>query len=400
MPPPQEEEAFVPDRQRRLAHVSVPIPVLNNNEIITAVELGHGGFCRVMAVRDVKVVPRDKVVLTDEDDISLLVRQKFAKQFSNYKEAHYSYRHVPGQHLPRMGDPSKPPKLALKRLKSSLNTKRYELGANDLNSEVRLLANLRHPNIITVYGMGYDSGSASGHTGRISFVLLDQLRCTLKNKLYMWRERRGMGMFISRSELNELWLERTVILTRIASAVEFLHANGVAHRDLHPHNIGFDSDDTPKLFDFGLARVVGNKRVPPGTIPGKALDDDDAKYQMTGNTGTLRYMAPEIAFGERYGLKVDVYSLAIVFHEVLSLLKPFANVPPTTFTSTVSIKNYRPSIDACWPDGIKHMMNRMWDGKSANRPPSREIVAVLESLLRGSDDQLYPKSAIRRILTK
>ena len=207
-------------------------------------------------------------------------------------------------------------------------------------------------------------------------------------------------MFISRSELNELWLERTVILMRIASAVEFLHANGVAHRDLHPHNIGFDSDDTLKLFDFGLARVVGNKRVPPGIIPGKALDDDDAKYQMTGNTGTLRYMAPEIALGERYGLKVDVYSLAIVFHEVLSLLKPFANVPPTTFTSTVSIKNYRPPIDACWPDGIKHMMNRMWDGKSANRPPSREIVAVLESLLRGSDDQLYPKSAIRRILTK
>ena len=395
MPPPQE--AFVADRQRRLVHVSVPIPVLNNNEIITSVELGQGGFCRVMAVRDVKVVPRDKAVLT-EDDFSF--RQQFAKQFSNYKEAHYSYRAGPAI----MGDPRKqtPPKLALKRLKSSLNKKRYELGANDLNSEVRLLANLRHPNIITVYGMGYDSGSASGHTDRISFVLLDQLRCTLKNKLYMWRERRGMGMLISRSELNELWLERTVILMRIASAVEFLHANGVAHRDLHPHNIGFDSDDTPKLFDFGLARVVGNKRVPPGTIPSKVglLDDDDAKYQMTGNTGTLRYMAPEIALGERYGLKVDVYSLAIVFHEVLSLLKPFANVPPTTFTSTVSIKNYRPSIDACWPDGIKHILNRMWDGKSANRPPSREIVAVLESLLRGSDDQLYPKSAIRQILTK
>ena len=392
MPPPQE--TFVADRQRRLAHVSVSIPVLNNNEIITAAELGQGGFCRVMAVRNVKVV------LT-EDDIS---RQQFAKQFSNYKEAHYSYRHVPGQHLPRMGDPRKqqPPKLALKRLKSSLNKKRYALGAADLNSEVSLLANLRHPNIITVYGVGYDSGSDSGHTDRISFVLLDQLRCTLKNKLYMWRERRGMGMLISRSELNELWLERTVILMRIASAVEFLHANGVAHRDLHPHNIGFDGDDTPKLFDFGLARVVGNKRLPPGTIPSKVglLDDDDAKYQMTGNTGTIRYMAPEIALGEQYGLKVDVYSLAIVFHEVLSLLKPFANVSPTTFTSTVSIKNYRPSIDACWPDGIKHMMNRMWDGKSANRPPSREIVAVLESLLRGSDDQLYPKSAIRRILTK
>ena len=384
------QEAFVADRQRRLAHVSFPI--LYTNEIITSTEIGQGAFCCVLSVRDVKVV------LT-EDDIS---RQQFAKQFSNYKEAHYSYRHVPGQHLPRMGDPSKqvPPKLALKRLKSSLNTKTYELGANDLNSEVRLLEKLRHPNIITVYGMGYDSGSASGHTDRISFVLLDQLRCTLRNKLYMWRERRGMGMLISRSELNELWLERTVILMRIASAVEFLHANGVAHRDLHPHNIGFDSDDTPKLFDFGLARVVGNKRVPPGTIPGKALDDDDAKYQMTENTGTKRYMAPEIALGEQYGLKVDVYSLAIVFHEVLSLLKPFANVPPTTFTSTVSIKNYRPSIEACWPDGIKHIMNRMWDGKSANRPPSREIVAVLESLLRGSDDQLYPKSAIRRVLTK
>jgi len=397
MPPPQE--AFVADRQRRLAHISVPL--LYNNEIITAAELGQGGFCSVFAVRDIRQQsPHDKEVLTG-DDISL--RQQFAKQFSNYREAHYtySYRHVPGQHLSRMGDPSKqkPPKLALKRLKSSLNKKRYDLGAHDLNSEVRLLAKLRHPNIITVYGVGYESGSGSGHTGHISFVLLDQLRCTLKNKLYMWRERRGMGIFISRSELNELWLERTVILMTIASAVEFLHANGVAHRDLSPDNIGFDSDDTPKLFDFGLARVVGNKRLPPGTIPSKVLDNDDAEYQMTGNTGTKRYMAPEIALGERYGLKVDVYSLAIIFHEVLSLLKPFANVPLTTFTSTVSINNYRPSIDACWPDGIKHMLKRMWGGESANRPSSTEVVAVLESLLRGSDDQLYPKSAIRRILT-
>ena len=395
------------DRPQSAAAVA-GLPSLCADEIITAAELGQGGFCSVRAVRNIKLepdAPTDKELVLTEDDVSY--RRKFKSRFGNYDKAHYSYRHVPGQPAPMLGDPAqqKPPKLALKRLKSSLNRKRYAIGLSDLTSEVSLLVSLRHPHIIAVYGVGYDNSDKSGSQAQgksITFVLLDQLRCTLKNKLYMWRERRGMGMLISRAQLNELWLERMVILMRIASAIEFLHSKGVAHRDLNPDNVGFDSDDVPKLFDFGLARVVGDKRLPPGELPNPSeiSGGDDAKYKMTTNTGTIRYMAPEIALSEKYGKKVDIYSFAILMHEVLSLYKPFSNVPSTTFTSTVAIKGLRPTLDACWPDGIKHMMKRMWDGESSIRPTSKEVVAVLESLLRGSDDQLYPKAALRRLLAR
>ena len=411
MPPPKE--AFTADAKSNSplsAAVAAGLPVMCADEILTAAELGQGGFCSVKAVRAIKLEPVNKALVLTEDEISS--RRKFIKRFGNYDKAHYSYRHVPGQPVP-VGDPAqqKPPKLALKRLKTSLNKKRYAIGLSDLTSEVSLLVSLRHPNIITVYGVGYDNSdkksennqSGSQAQGKsITFVLLDQLRCTLKNKLYMWRERRGMGMLISRAQLNELWLERMVILMRIASAIEFLHSKGVAHRDLNPDNVGFDSDDVPKLFDFGLARVVGSKRLPPGELPdpSEASGGDDAKYEMTTNTGTIRYMAPEIALSEKYGKKVDVYSFAILMHEVLSLYKPFSNVPSTTFTSTVAIKGLRPNIDACWPEGIKHMMKRMWDGESSNRPTSKEVVAVFESLLRGSDGQLYPIPVLRRLLAR
>ena len=413
MPPPKEAftaDAKTANRPLFAAAAAANLPVLCADEIVTAAELGRGGFCTVHAVRNVQLVPDtpvDKALVLTEDDVSS--RRKFIKRFGNYDKAHYSYRHVPGQPAP-VGDPAqqKPPKLALKRLKTSLNRKRYAIGLSDLTSEVSLLVSLRHPHIITVYGVGYDNRDKSDKSGSqgqsksIAFVLLDQLRCTLKNKLYMWRERRGMGMLISRAQLNELWLERMVILMRIASAIEFLHSKGVAHRDLNPDNVGFDSDDVPKLFDFGLARVVGNKRVPPGTLPetSEASGGDDAKYEMTTNTGTIRYMATEIALSEKYGLSVDVYSFSIMMHEVLSLYKPFSNVPSVSFTSTVAIKGLRPAIDACWPSGIKHMMTRMWDGESGNRPSSKEVVAVFESLLRGSDDHLYPKPALRRLLAR
>jgi len=154
-----------------------------------------------------------------------------------------------------------------------------------------------------------------------------------------------------------------------------------------------------------LARVVGKERLPPGTLPGDteediSTEDDDARYDMTTNTGTVRYMAPEIALGEQYGLKVDVYSLAIVMHEVLSLRKPYASVPMTTFCSEVAIRGQRPAVDGCWPDGIRHILQRMWDGDGAERPQAKEVVAVLESLLRGSDEQLYPRPALHRLLAR
>ena len=74
----------------------------------------------------------------------------------------------------------------------------------------------------------------------------------------------------------------------------------VIHRDLKPENIGVDSNGRLKLFDFGLGRCV------------KKRSKDTESYKMTGETGTLRYMAPEVVLSKPYTEKVDTYSFGIV----------------------------------------------------------------------------------------
>lgn len=379
-------------------------PVLCSKEIVVGPELGRGGFCTVSAVRRVEVCPDapcDKALVLTEMEVA--ARRRLAKRFAGYERAHYSYRHVPGQPLP-VADPmdQKPPRIALKRLKSSMKKARYEIGLKDLTSEVTLLGLVgnNHPNIISLHAIGFADPSSR----KISFAVIDQLRSTLKNKLYMWREARGLGLLITRQALNELWLERMVVLMRVASAIEFLHSRKIVHRDLNPDNIGFDADDVVKLFDFGLARTVGENRLQESAgsahSNGGNDNDEDTTYGMTANTGTMRYMAPEIALGQPYGLKVDVYSFSIVMYQVLSLYQPYVNVQPSAFGSVVVRDGFRPPIEASWPAGLKDLLKTMWAPDNVDRPSSKGVVASLEDLLRGSDDNLYPKAALGRLFSR
>ena len=79
----------------------------------------------------------------------------------------------------------------------------------------------------------------------------------------------------------------------LISGLSHMHSKGVYHRDLKPDNIGWTADGVLKLFDFGLASCV-RKQV-----------DCTETYALTGNTGTLRYMAPEVALGLPYNQSVS-----------------------------------------------------------------------------------------------
>jgi serine/threonine protein kinase len=74
----------------------------------------------------------------------------------------------------------------------------------------------------------------------------------------------------------------------------------VVYRDLKPTNVGFDVRDDAKLFDFGLAREFRPEEL------------EDRSYKLTGETGTMRYMAPEVALSQPYSEKVDVFSFGIM----------------------------------------------------------------------------------------
>jgi serine/threonine protein kinase len=85
---------------------------------------------------------------------------------------------------------------------------------------------------------------------------------------------------------------------------------------LKPDNVGFTSDGELKLFDFGLVTCV------------RSRVNSNAAYEMTGYTGSLRYMAPEVALRLPYTEKVDVYSFAIMVWQMARDRVPFKGIFP------------------------------------------------------------------------
>ncbi|OIT30417.1 phosphoenolpyruvate carboxylase kinase 2, partial [Nicotiana attenuata] len=108
---------------------------------------------------------------------------------------------------------------------------------------------------------------------------------------------------------NGLFSEKAaaVILRQLVSAINCCHKMGVAHRDIKPDNILFDSQDNLKLADFGYAEWFMGKE----------------RKMMKGLVGTPYYVAPEVLLGREYNEKVDIWSAGVMLYIMLSGVAPF-----------------------------------------------------------------------------
>jgi serine/threonine protein kinase len=124
---------------------------------------------------------------------------------------------------------------------------------------------------------------------------------------------------------------------------------------------------TVQLFDFGLAKELipeTNKRT-------------DGNYKLTGNTGSLRYMAPEIARREPYNLLADAYSFAILLWEMITLEVPYRNYNQAMHSQLVVFGTERPPIDQKWSLSIKELLAKSFSPKSRDRPTFSSITKIL-----------------------
>ena len=153
--------------------------------------------------------------------------------------------------------------------------------------------------------------------------------------------------------------------------------------DLKPQNIGFSADGKLKLFDFGLAACVKKQQLASDT------------YEMTGFTGTLVYMAPEVYLNQPYNEKVDVYSFAMILWELISGEQVFSNMSKDEHMQEVVLGGQRPSLSpilARAPAGVARLLERCWHAKHQRRPDFASIERDLLSICEDQTENSTPSS--------
>jgi len=136
------------------------------------------------------------------------------------------------------------------------------------------------------------------------------------------------------------------------------------------YHSGFNSEGELKMFDFGLAKRI--------TAADKT---DDELYNLTGNTGSLRYMAPEVALNKPYSLSVDVYSFGVLFWQLCALSVPYSGYSCKMHSEMVIGKGYRPTPDPTWPESWRSLMSKCWAADGNSRPTFDTILKTMNEEL-------------------
>ncbi|KAI4343762.1 hypothetical protein L6164_011071 [Bauhinia variegata] len=226
--------------------------------------------------------------------------------------------------------------------------------------EVAVWQKLNHPNVTKFIGaiMGSTELQVQTDSGLISMpssvccVVVEYLAGgSLKSYLIKNRRRKLAFKVVIQLALD------------LARGLSYLHSQKIVHRDVKTENMLLDKSRTVKIADFGVARV-------------EASNPND----MTGETGTLGYMAPEVLNGNPYNRKCDVYSLGICLWEIYCCDMPYPDLSFAEITSAVVRQNLRPDIPRCCPSSLANVMKRCWDANPDKRPEMDEVVSMLEAI--------------------
>ena len=193
--------------------------------------------------------------------------------------------------------------------------------------EARHAARLSHPNVVAVYDAGAENG--------VPFIVMEYVEGETLSDLIDGRGR------LSPAEAVPLGLQA-------CAGLESAHQAGLVHRDIKPQNLLVASDGTLKIADFGIARSL-----------------DETQLTQTGTVlGTVGYLAPEQATGERATGAADIYSLGAVLYELLTGRPPYEAGSlaelflQQTGGSITPVRELAPAVSAFLEDAVMHSLAR------------------------------------------
>jgi serine/threonine protein kinase len=248
-------------------------------------------------------------------------------------------------------------------LSQDLDTYREELYA--ARSEMQILWELRHPNILLFFGASF----VRREQAREQMCLVTEL-CLGALDVYTVPARMERAIARGMPALTPPLMMQ--LMKETAAGLAFMHSKSVIHRDLKPHNILISCDNHAKIADFGLSKILGQG----GT-------GSEATY--TSNVGTPAYMAPELlAVGStaQYSGAVDIFSFGVILNAMYRQAMPYDE---KAFSGVLHllravVEGHRPFVPDHCPKFLSDLMRCCWDPEPEQRITARGVMAKFEEL--------------------
>jgi len=255
--------------------------------------------------------------------------------------------------------------VALKTFRIGFSAKDQELAQfrSRFVREAQSAGILSHPNIVTIHDV-VDEGAEG-----VCFIAMEYVKGTNLKQLLQRPDPFSTDFLVE-------------VVSQVAEALDYAHSRGVVHRDIKPANILITPDGKVKITDFGIARV------------------DTSNLTMEGQLlGTPNYMAPEQIQGKEVDHRADIFSLGVVFYEMLTRRKPFQGENLTAVTHKIVFEPFTPAQELVrdLPPGLTGVLDRCLE-KDPNRryPRAAEIARELRRHL-ASEQALDDTSATQEV---
>ena len=221
-------------------------------------------------------------------------------------------------------------------------------------NESKAISILSHPNIVKVYDVSV--------TDKLQYIVMEYVDgITLKEYL----KQRGGAL---------TWKETVHFATQILSALQHAHSKGIIHRDVKPQNIMLLADGSIKMMDFGIARF---SRAQSQTVSDKAI-------------GSVHYISPEQAKGERTDARTDIYSVGVMLYEMLSGRLPFDGDGAVSIAIMQISEKPKPLAEIApqTPSGLRQITEKAMEKDPDKRYQSaQEMLAAIEEFKRNPSIQ-------------